>query len=161
MDVRLPDGTVIRNVPEGTTRAQLVEKLRANGYDVSQFETPSAKPRKASLAAHLNYASALALNAPLANIWLLESEDNIVWPGNLSSGDATVTAGKTANLGPVLLTLLGDSTSNGEWQRKRSPIFNIHGRYVMPVVNNIHASINMDGTDIGFLELQLYYDQVQ
>lgn len=35
MDVRLPDGTTIRNVPEGTTKAQLVEKLRANGYDVA------------------------------------------------------------------------------------------------------------------------------
>jgi len=38
MDVRLPDGTTIRNVPDGTTRAQLVEKLRANGYDVSTLE---------------------------------------------------------------------------------------------------------------------------
>jgi hypothetical protein len=40
MDVRLPDGTVIRNVPEGTTKAQLVEKLRNNGYDVSGLEAP-------------------------------------------------------------------------------------------------------------------------
>lgn len=38
MDVRLPDGTVIRNVPEGTTRAQLTERLRRNGYDVSLLE---------------------------------------------------------------------------------------------------------------------------
>lgn len=35
MNVTLPDGSVIRNVPEGTTKAQLIEKLRANGYDVS------------------------------------------------------------------------------------------------------------------------------
>jgi hypothetical protein len=40
--VRLPNGTVIENVPVGTTQAQLLEQLRANGYDVSQFETPSA-----------------------------------------------------------------------------------------------------------------------
>lgn len=32
MDVRLPDGTIINNVPEGTTRAQLDEKLKSNGY---------------------------------------------------------------------------------------------------------------------------------
>jgi hypothetical protein len=38
MDVRLPDGTIIRNVPEGTTRAQLTERLRRNGYDVSLLE---------------------------------------------------------------------------------------------------------------------------
>lgn len=31
MDVQLPDGTVIRDVPEGTTKAQIAEKLKANG----------------------------------------------------------------------------------------------------------------------------------
>lgn len=41
MDVRLPDGTLIRGVPEGTTRAQLVEKLRNNGYDTSGLEATS------------------------------------------------------------------------------------------------------------------------
>lgn len=35
MNVTLPDGSVIRNVPDGTTKAQLIEKLRTNGYDVS------------------------------------------------------------------------------------------------------------------------------
>ncbi|MGN6704403.1 MAG: hypothetical protein ACTHKB_15745, partial [Burkholderiaceae bacterium] len=35
MDVRLPDGTIIQNVPDGTTKAQLVAKLHANGNDVS------------------------------------------------------------------------------------------------------------------------------
>lgn len=34
MNVRLPDGTIIRNVPEGTTKAQLAEKLKANGMAV-------------------------------------------------------------------------------------------------------------------------------
>lgn len=37
MDVRLPDGTVLQNVPEGTTQAQLAQKLAANGYDVSKL----------------------------------------------------------------------------------------------------------------------------
>lgn len=36
MDVRMPDGTLIRNVPDGTTKAQLVERLRRNGYSVPQ-----------------------------------------------------------------------------------------------------------------------------
>lgn len=35
--VRLPNGTVIENVPVGTTQAQLIEQLRASGYDVSQL----------------------------------------------------------------------------------------------------------------------------
>lgn len=34
MDVRLPDGTVIQNVPEGTTKADLVAKLKNNGMAV-------------------------------------------------------------------------------------------------------------------------------
>lgn len=38
MDVRLPDGTVIQNVPDGTTKAELTAKLKANGYDVSGLE---------------------------------------------------------------------------------------------------------------------------
>jgi hypothetical protein len=38
MDVRLPDGTVIKNVPDGTTKAQLISKLKSNGYDVSGLE---------------------------------------------------------------------------------------------------------------------------
>lgn len=34
MDVRLPDGTIIRNVPEGTTKEQLAQKLQASGMEV-------------------------------------------------------------------------------------------------------------------------------
>lgn len=41
MNVRMPDGTLIKNVPEGTTRAQLVETLRDNGYDVSGLDATS------------------------------------------------------------------------------------------------------------------------
>jgi hypothetical protein len=34
MDVRLPDGTIIKNIPDGTTKADLVMKLRGNGMAV-------------------------------------------------------------------------------------------------------------------------------
>jgi hypothetical protein len=34
MDVRMPDGTIIANVPDGTTKADLVKKLHANGMPV-------------------------------------------------------------------------------------------------------------------------------
>lgn len=34
MDVRLPDGTVLRGVPDGTTKADIVAKLQANGAAV-------------------------------------------------------------------------------------------------------------------------------
>lgn len=41
MDVRLPDGTVIRGVPDDITRDALVAKLKNNGYDVSKLEESS------------------------------------------------------------------------------------------------------------------------
>lgn len=40
MDVTLPDGTVIRGVPDGTTKAELRSKLASNGYDVSKLDPP-------------------------------------------------------------------------------------------------------------------------
>jgi hypothetical protein len=40
MDVRLPDGTVINNVPEGTTKAELTAKLTAKGYNLPVDNAP-------------------------------------------------------------------------------------------------------------------------
>lgn len=41
MNVELPDGTVIEDVPEGTTKAQLAVKLRANGMEVPSDWLPA------------------------------------------------------------------------------------------------------------------------
>lgn len=38
MDVTLPDGTIIQNVPDNITKAELTAKLARNGYDVSKLE---------------------------------------------------------------------------------------------------------------------------
>ena len=46
MDVRLPDGTVISNVPDGITKAQLTEKLAANGYDIAKLQPPAEGARQ-------------------------------------------------------------------------------------------------------------------
>ena len=48
MDVRLPDGTIIQNIPDGTSKAELTAKLKANGYDVSGFEGTPAPARQKS-----------------------------------------------------------------------------------------------------------------
>jgi hypothetical protein len=48
MDVRLPDGTVIKNVPEGTTKQQLLDKLKAKGYDVQKLTAPKAAAPEAA-----------------------------------------------------------------------------------------------------------------
>ena len=38
MNVRLPDGTLIKNVPDDMSKADFTAKLKANGYDVSKLE---------------------------------------------------------------------------------------------------------------------------
>lgn len=49
MDVRLPDGTVIRNVPDGTTKTDLVAKLKANGRSIPpEWEAPQ-QPQQPSV----------------------------------------------------------------------------------------------------------------
>ncbi len=40
MDVRLPDGTIVRNVPDGMTKADLMSRMAANGYDISKLQPP-------------------------------------------------------------------------------------------------------------------------
>jgi hypothetical protein len=49
MDVRLPDGTVITNVPEGTTKAELDAKLLANKQSLPQTAEDLAAGRVESL----------------------------------------------------------------------------------------------------------------
>ena len=44
MDVTLPDGTVINGVPEGTTKAQLAQKLTANGMNVPKDWMATPQP---------------------------------------------------------------------------------------------------------------------
>ena len=41
MDVRLPDGTVIQNVPDGMSKADLTAKLQSNGYDITKLAASS------------------------------------------------------------------------------------------------------------------------
>lgn len=41
MDVQLPDGTIIRGIPDGTSQADLTAKLARNGYDVSKLAAPA------------------------------------------------------------------------------------------------------------------------
>lgn len=43
MDVRLPDGTVIKGVPDGMSKADLTAKLQANGYDITKLTEPSGE----------------------------------------------------------------------------------------------------------------------
>lgn len=42
MDVRLPDGTIISNIPDGTSKADIIAKLKTGGYDTSKLEALAA-----------------------------------------------------------------------------------------------------------------------
>lgn len=50
MDVRLPDGTIVRNVPDNISRAELIERLRKNGIDVSGLGVGRPAPAPAPAA---------------------------------------------------------------------------------------------------------------
>lgn len=47
MDVQLPDGTIIKDVPDGTTKADLAEKLKSNGMAVPSEWLSASKPEPA------------------------------------------------------------------------------------------------------------------
>lgn len=60
MDVRLPDGTVIQNVPDGITKAELAGKLKANGYDISKLAPQAESRPQPANAGLLNFGASLA-----------------------------------------------------------------------------------------------------
>lgn len=53
MDVQLPDGTILKGIPEGTSKADILAKLQANGHDVSwakaEAPTPASAPKAAPM----------------------------------------------------------------------------------------------------------------
>jgi hypothetical protein len=51
MDVQLPDGRILRGVPDGTTKMQLAEKLKSNGIDVPSEWVGVATPPAPNLGA--------------------------------------------------------------------------------------------------------------
>jgi len=41
MDVKLPDGTIVKNIPDGISKAELTAKLNANGYNLPTDNEPT------------------------------------------------------------------------------------------------------------------------
>jgi hypothetical protein len=88
MDVRLPDGTILKNVPDGTTKAQLTEKLAANGYDIGMLggapvaeaaPAEQVSPRRQMVEAELRSAA-----APFAGI--SKGVGNVMFGGQRLAG---------------------------------------------------------------------------
>jgi hypothetical protein len=76
MDVRLPDGTIIRNIPDGTSKADIIAKLKSGGYDTTKLEALAAgapAPEEPARGTVGDYAGAIgsgvmALNKNLASL---------------------------------------------------------------------------------------------
>jgi hypothetical protein len=95
VDVRLPDGRIIQNVPEGTTKAQLAAKLQANGYDVSKLVEASPERAGAALAG-VNRGIAGLVGLPVDTI------ENVINLGLAGTGTIATAAGRP-DLAPELL----------------------------------------------------------
>jgi hypothetical protein len=98
MDVRLPDGTVIKNVPDDMSKADLTAKLKANGYDVSKLDVAAneglpAERRKPTL-------GELALATPLAR-YTLGAISPIVGGVQLASNIVESATGKNVTSKPL------------------------------------------------------------
>jgi hypothetical protein len=91
VDVRLPDGTVIANVPDGTTKAQLIAKLEANGYDVSKLTPQTQAPAEPKEYAGFGGAYADAVKT------LTYSDEALAWQNNPTkeNRDKLLTAAKS------------------------------------------------------------------
>jgi hypothetical protein len=65
MDVRLPDGKVIRNVPDGTTKADLAAKMQRNGMTVPQeWMAPAPDQQQEPRYGAATGYGAVGINAP-------------------------------------------------------------------------------------------------
>lgn len=65
MDVRLPDGTIIKGVPDGMSKADLTAKLAANGYDVNKLNATPAPAAAATPASAPTAAAPVQSEVPL------------------------------------------------------------------------------------------------
>lgn len=81
MDVRLPDGTMIQNVPDDMSKADLTAKLKSNGYDVSKLEEPASNT---AILKNALYKGAAAIPDTLLN-----APNNLMNLGKAAYGVAT------------------------------------------------------------------------
>ena len=100
MNVELPDGTVLQDIPEGTTRQQIAEKLKANGRDVPDDWMQESKPRRSPLQMGVDFMRGLpgaigsaAVNIPVAAAGIAKGVGTEVMSGDFGQG----TAEKVAN----------------------------------------------------------------
>jgi hypothetical protein len=91
MNVRLPDGRIVENVPEGTTKSQIVEKLRSSGVNVpeewvKEAATSELKNPQTGMRAALDATASVASGAVAAPVSGLAGIAGAVLPGPQGQG---------------------------------------------------------------------------
>ena len=99
MDVRLPDGTVIQNVPEGTTKEQLTAKLNAKGYNLPTDNVPEAPAPKSYTAGEAATEAAMNLIPSTAKLGI-DVAKAAIHPANTLEGLIQLTSGGLSKILP-------------------------------------------------------------
>jgi len=97
MNVRMPDGTIIKNVPDGTTKADLLAKLQANGINVQNEAPLESIPRNTAVAEN---AANKAISGTIDTV--LNAPTNVYNLGKAAVGTVARALGGSADMMPEL-----------------------------------------------------------
>ena len=106
MDIELPDGTILQGIPDGTPKADIVAKLKANGYDTSKLD-PAVQAGKAINSAVDSIPRQLGLTARYGLEGLGNAAQLVTEPLRFVTDRLTGQTGKTVPMG-VLATQAAD-----------------------------------------------------
>lgn len=162
MDVTLPNGQVINGVPDGTTKAQLAQKLQANGMDVPKEwlapPAPVEQPKPRTLADTLgdigdagkryvsDYASGIknAGKSLVSNIMQSPGKSLMSAPGAILEPVAGAVGNTVADAAALLhsgidkipgSSYVGDFDKNATFQQRKAEYEKGVGAYTNPKTN--------------------------
>jgi hypothetical protein len=95
MDVRLPDGTIIKGVPEGMSKADLTAKLQANGYDISKLTAPAASSEIPSQRKERGFFGTIGAPIEAVSQGVISGGGNVMLGGQRLLGKGLSAAGAT------------------------------------------------------------------
>jgi len=103
MDVRLPDGTIIKGVPDGMSKADLTAKLEANGYDIAKLTAPSGEGMPKTRTAAQDMAEEMKTATTAREAFDISQRN---FRGNIEAAGKGALA-QTVNIGGNIYDLLG------------------------------------------------------
>jgi hypothetical protein len=149
MDVRLPDGTIIKNVPDGMSKADLTAKLKANGYDIGKLEAPAPSeiPKQRRSFSDVP-GEALTNLGPSAINFYQGLVTAITNPVQTATGILDVGAGTLQNLLPKdLVDLVNQIDTNPEASKRAVDTANAVGGMFKDRYGSVDALKNTLATD--------------